>query len=220
MPDFGEVSILYTDFDGLVPDETPLRDGGKWGEYSNRPPLKVRDTGGSIHGTVDGPVCGSVFVAKVFVGNVIEAYGCTPGSGLGAALESHRIVALIGDPDAYNGYSSGYGGGISEGYFFRRYTEFGFGPLDGIVAGTDPGPPEKLGIRITPDRVEQWAYAGGTWTLVQTGFDTTHRGAVRFALETEEQGGTEEVAWECFAAGIPRRTQFFRWTRGFEEQGV
>lgn len=210
-------SEIYSDFEDLIPGENPLSDAGKWGSYSVRPPLMVHDEGGAIHGTVEFAVNGSVYLAQAFRGNVLEAYGCSPGSGLGAALESHRIVALIGDPDAYNGYSSGYGGGIGQEYFFRRYDAFSF-------TGIGSGPPhnigpEKLGIRITPTRVEQWSYHSGAWELIQYANDTTHRGTVYFALETEEQGGIEEVGWVCFGAGIPRRTQFFRWTRGYREPG-
>lgn len=215
-------ALIYPTFGGLVPDENPLSDSGRWGSYSTRPPLKVLDSGGAIHGTVEFAVNGSYYRQQSFQGPVIEAYGCRPDSGLGAALESNRIVALIGDPDAYNGYSSGYGGGIGEAYFFRRYDAFSFtgigdnGAADGGVGVGGPGP-EKLGIRILPDRVQQWGFNSGysaDWFLVQTAFDVTHRGPTFFALETEEQGGLEEVSWTCFAAGVLNRTQIYRVVRG------
>lgn len=204
--------LLYDSFN-LVPGENPLRDSGKWGEYSTRPPLMAHNpTGNSIHGTVEFAVNGSLFKQQVFSGPIIEGYGCTPISGLGAALESNRIVALYGDPNSYAGYSSGYGGGIGESYFFRRYDASGPGSFTslGEVSGT---PPDKLGIRITPTNEEQWAYYSGAWHLIQSFSDGTHRGPVRFALETEEQGGIEEVAWTCFHAGVINRTQIYRIVR-------
>jgi hypothetical protein len=166
----------------------------------------VKDTGDAIHGTVEFPVNGSVYLEQAFNGSVIEAYGCRPESGLGAALESHRIVALYGDVDAYNGYSSGYGGGIGQEYFFWRYDNFS---VTGLGDTGGPGP-EKLGIRITPTHVEQWSYYFGAWHLVQSVADTTHRGPVHIALETEEQGGLEEVNWSCFAASVVNRSQIYR----------
>jgi hypothetical protein len=47
--------------------------------------------------------------------------------------------------------------------------------------------------------------------LVQTHFGTEYRGQCFFALETEEQGGLNEVGWTCFFAQEIRRTQFYRW---------
>lgn len=217
---FENVVEIYPSFN-LIPSETPLSDGGRWGPFSTRPELRVSNDGFSIHGTVEFAVNGSVYLGEVFTGEIIEAYGCRPDSNLGAALESNRIVALYGDPNQYNGYSSGYGGGIGESYFFRRYsggplgfTNIGDGGIPGggaAGAGVGAPGPEKLGIRITPTDVEQWGYYSGSWNLIQTAVgDTTFRGLTRFALETEEQGGIAEVGWTCFAASSRNRTQIYR----------
>lgn len=200
---------IYTSFD-LTPFENPLSDGGRWESYSTRPPLQASSTGNSIHGTVEFAVNGSAYMERAFNGDIVEAYGCTPASGLGAALESHRIVALFGDVDSYNGYSSGYGGGIGSFFFFRRYDNGSFTDLGLITSG----PPDRLGIRITPTHVQQWASLGGDFVLIQEFPDTAHRGPIHFALETEEQGGLEEVNWQCFAAGVVNRSQIYRILRG------
>ena len=207
----GATLLYYPGFD-LIPGENPLRDGANWGEYSTRPPLRASDDGLAVHGTVEFPVNGSLYLGAIFQGEIIEAWGCAPGPGLGAAVESQRIVALT-DPANYEGYLSGYGGGIGEVYFMRRYDAAGPGSFTtlGEVGGTGP---ELLGIRITPTDVEQWAYYSGGWNLVQTFPDTNHRGPMWIALETEEQGGIEEVGWTCFAAGVPNRTQIYRVVRG------
>lgn len=217
---FERTNVIYPSFDDLIPGENPLRDGNKWREYSTRPPLMVAGPGGSIHGTVEFAVNGSLYKAQVFRGDVVEGFGCRPDSGLGAALESNRIVALS-DADAYTGFSSGYGGGIGESYFFRKYTNFAFtaigdnGAADGGVGVGGPGP-EKLGIRILADRVQQWGFNhfySDDWFLVQTYFEAIPPTTWRFALETEEQGGIEEVGWTCFGAGVVNRPQFIRWLR-------
>lgn len=200
---------IYPSF-SLTPLENPLSDGGRWRSFATRPPLMASDDGTAIHGTVDFPVCGSVYVEQVFQGPVIEAWGCRPESGLGAALESHRIVALIGNPDAYNGYSWGFGGGIGEEYFMRKYTSGGFTGIGPPVSISSPRP-SKMGIRLTPDAVEGWAYAFGAWQLIYASGDTSLRGLTFIALETEEQGGTAEVGWTCFGAGAPKRTQIYRY---------
>jgi hypothetical protein len=64
--------------------------------YSTRPPLQSKADGSALIGTVEFAVNGSYYAALPFQGKVVEAYGCRPESGLGAALESHRIVALFG----------------------------------------------------------------------------------------------------------------------------
>ena len=213
-------SEIYSDFNDLIPNENPLSDNGNWVNLLQRPPLKVNSTATGIHGTVEFAVNGSLYVGKVFNGPIIEAYGCRPESGLGAALESHRIVALIGNPDNYTGYSSGFGGGIGESYFFRMYSSFAFTPIGDNGAadgGTGVGGarPQKLGIRILPDRVQQWGYhtVAGGWFLVQTHFGNEHRGPTRIALETEEQGGLSEVSWGCLFGVAPNRTQIYRIVR-------
>jgi len=224
MPPFTDLLPVYPAIGaGTFPaGENPLSDGGKWRPYSTRPTLQSKSDGSAIYGTEEFIVNGSVYIGRVFTGSTIEAYGCRPESGLGAALESHRIVALYGDPDAYVGYSSGFGGGITEGYFFRRYDGgtgnfLNAGDWGTIIVGDlDPQRPSKLGIRITPSFVEQWGYytaVGDTteeWHMVQAVADTAYRGPVWIALETEEQGGTQEVGWTCFYAER-HRTQFYRW---------
>ena len=200
-------TTIYRDFNSLVPDENPLSDGGRWSNDGDRPPLKVVDTGGSVHGTVEFAVNGSLYVERVFRGEVVEAYGCTPGTGLGAALESQR-VALWVDPDRRTGYSIGHGGGISESYFFRRYDNSAFTGIGGAHSRDDH--PEALGLRITPTEVQAWGQYGGVWELVITAADIAHRGTFWAALETEEQGGIEEVGFTCFGAGVPTRSEFFR----------
>lgn len=212
MPEMDGARVIYSDFTDLIPGENPLYDGGKWANHPMRPPLMVQSpAGSSIHGTVEFPPNGSIYVAEAFSGPIIEAYACTPNPGLGAAIESQRILALIGNPYEYTGYLSGYGGGIGENYFMRKYnggTTSSWDNLGGDVGGTRP---DKLGIRLTPTHVEQWAYYGGVWNLIQSHPDTAHRGTTYFMLETEEQGGTVEVGFTCFGAGIPNKTQIYRW---------
>lgn len=214
MPEpFEGVPQLYPDFNDLVPGEDPLSDGGKWTALFNRPPLKVGNSGGYVHGTVEFAVNGSVYIAQAFTGEVVEAYGCAPGAGLGAALESQR-VALWTDPTNLVGYSSGYGGGISESYFFRRYDGGAVGNFVDIGgAHSRDDHPDKIGIRVTPNDVEQWGYYSGEgWVLIQTAVgEMAYRGSFYGSLETEEQGGIEEVGFSCFGGGVPNRQQFFRW---------
>jgi hypothetical protein len=216
--EFISIPAIYPTF-ALTPNENPLSDGGKWDDYG-RPPLMVASDGQSIHGTEEFSVNGSYYTEQVFTGSMIEGYGCAPGAGLGAALESQRIFAIIGSPTSFTGYSSGWGGGIGENYFFRRYDGGAgtFTALPGLVNPSGAPGPDKLGIRITPTAVEQWmqksTYNGGNWFMVRTVADTTYRGATWFALETEEQGGVNEVGWRCFGAGVPNRTQIYRIIRG------
>lgn len=205
---FEGVPGIYEDFSGLVPDENPLSDGGRWSSFYINPPLKVLDTGGAIHGSAEFIVNRSLYVEKAFKGNLIEVYACTPGTGLGAALESQRVGLWV-DPDNAIGYEIIWGGGISETYFFRRYDAAGFSPI-GSAPITDAHP-DKLGLRITPTEVQAWGYYSGVWTLVSTAADMNYRGTFYAALGTEEQGGLEEVSFSCFNGGIPNRSQFFRW---------
>jgi len=217
MAAFDNTTEIYPDND-FPPGENPLSDGGKWYSWA-RFPLQSKGDGSAIIGTEEFAVNGSMYVAETFNGNIIEAYGCRPESGLGAALESHRIVALT-DPVSYVGYSSGFGGGITESYFFRKYSG-STGTWDDIagdvIVDFDPQRPSKLGIRITPSTVEQWGFytaVGDTtedWHLVQYSNDTSIRGTFYIGLETEEQGGVNEVGWTCFGAQVIRRTQFYRW---------
>lgn len=205
---FEGVPLAYSDFNDLPSGENPLSDGGRWSNDGDRPPLMVRVGGGSIHGTVEFAVNGSLYVEKVFRGDIIEVYACTPGTGLGAALESQR-VALWTNPDARTGYSIGWGGGIGEEFFLRRYDSNAFVGIGG--AHTRDDHPDLLGLRITPTEVQAWGNYLGVWEQVVTAADTTHRGTFWAALETEEQGGIEEVGFSCFGGGIPNRSQFFRW---------
>lgn len=203
---FPETSLL-ADFVG--PPENPLSDDGRWAAYI-RPPLQ-RGGSGSAHGTVEYAVNGSYWAQQSYSGGIIEAWGCAPVAGLGAALESWRILLLRDDPNGMVGYSSGYGGGIGENYFFRRLSGGGAFTTLGEVGGGGPNP--GLGIRITPTAVEQWAeQTPGTWTLIQSFADTTYRGGNWYiAIETEEQGSVTSVGWSCFGGGVPVRSQFFRW---------
>ena len=195
--------------------ENPYSNGGMWSAgYYNRPPLESEGPG-YVHGTVDFPVNGMAYLRQVFRGDVIEAFGCTPGTGLGAALESQRVALWLGNPDNLVGYLSGHGGGISEFYFFRKYTGGGaFENPDGMTGPITDVHPDKIGIRITPTGVEQWGEIAGVWTLIQSSTDTDYRGTFYAALETEEQGGTDEVGFSCFGAGVPNRTQIYRVVRG------
>lgn len=202
---------IYDDFSHLPSGENPLSDGGRWSNDGDRPPLMVSVGSGSIHGTVEFAVNGSLYVEKVFKGNIIEVYACTPDSGLGAALESQR-VALWTNPDNRTGYSIGHGGGIGQEFFLRRYDSNSFVAIGGAHVRDDH--PRKLGLRITPTEVQAWGYYEFEiphWQQVVTAADTTHRGTFWAALETEEQGGIEEVGFDCFNGGIPNRSQFFRW---------
>jgi len=204
---FGETPLI-SDFSG--PAENPLSDGGRWATYG-RDPLQRGGTG-SIHGTVEFAVNGMYYVVSplTFTGDTIEVWACTPAAGLGAAIETHRIAFWLGTPDSFNGYLSAYGGGISENYFVRRY-DGGALTFTGLseTGGTTP---EKLGLRITPTVVEQWAYYGSAWNLIVSHADTTHRGSPWFAaLETEEQGGVAEVGFSCFGGGVINRTQIYRY---------
>lgn len=217
MPEFDPAPI-YSEF-ALIPNENPLSDSGRWGPYyGGRPPLMVDGAGTGIHGTVEFAVNGSMYRQQTFRGADVQAYGCRPESGLGAALESNRIVALA-DPLAYTGFSSGWGGGIGESYFFRKYTNFAFIGIGGPPGlawepGGAPPFPARLGIRILPDRVEQWAgpeEGMGDMFLVQTHFETIPQIPWYFALETEEQGGINEVAWTCFFAGVKDEPEFLTW---------
>lgn len=216
--EFESVPLLYPVFN-LIPNENPLSDSGKWGPDGDRPPLMAGSDGLSIHGSVEFVVNGSLYVEKAFVGPIKEAYACTPDPDLGAALESQR-VALWTDPNARTGYSIGHGGGIGQTYFFRKYTSNAF-----IGIGSTPSReehPNRLGLRITPTEVQAWGfYIGDTpeWQLISVEADSEHRGPMWCALETEEQGGLNEVSFQCFAGGVPNRTQIYRVVKGLSTGG-
>lgn len=207
MAGFDDISEIYADFTDLIPYENPLSDGGNWDAYGRDPLMVAGPEANSIHGSIEFAVNGSYYTTP-FVGDILEAYGCAPQAGLGAALESQRLFAIIGSPTSFNGYSSAYGGGIGENYFFRRYdgSATSFTALPGAVNPDGRPSPQKLGIRITPTHVQQWAqrdgYNGDDWFMVREVADTTYRGTTWFALETEEQGGINEVGWRCFGALI------------------
>jgi hypothetical protein len=203
-PEFGLTPQL-SDFAG--PAENPLYEDGRWASYFSRPPLQ---RGGiqNAFGTVEFIVNGSYWTPQSFSGDYVEIWACTPNSGLGAALETYRLLLLLDDPDQMVGYFSSYGGGIGESFVMRKYTGGGQFTQLGEVGGDWP---VKLGLRITPTDVEQWTYDGFTWSLVQSFPDTSYRGNFYAALETEEQGGLGAVAFICFGGGAPIRSQFFRW---------
>lgn len=200
MPDFPTTAEL-TSFDG--PNENPLSDSGRWANYGGRPPLR-RVTGGAFP-TVEFPPNGSYWTVDAFR-SPCEAWGCREGGGLGAANESWRIGMWLNDPNLLTGYLALYGGGIGETYVIRRYTNGSFTDL--VEVGGSP--PSRLGIRITPTTVEQWAQVAGVWALVQFVNDTTYRGVFYVGLELEEQGGINEVWWSCFGGGILNRQHIYR----------
>lgn len=201
----------FSVFDVAVP-ENPFSDGGQWSAgYWLRPPLMGGGPGGaSVHGTVEFAVNGMYYLPRRFSEPIVEVYGCRDESGLGAALESHRIALYLDPENLASGYSSGYGGGISQSYFFRRYSFNGDQIGIGDVPASTDASPEKLGLRITPERVEQWGQISGVWTLITYAADTLYRGAFYLALETEEQGGINEVGWTCVGAVGKNRTQIYR----------
>ena len=192
--------------------ENPYSDGGKWGQEADRP--RLQGGTGAVAGTQEFVVNGMTYYAQVFYGAIVEAFGCTPDPDLGAALESNR-VALWTNPDAPTGYSSGHGGGIGQSYFLRRYNGGGTSDYTGIgdIPNTTNTHPTKLGIRITPTRVEQYGMIGGVWTLITYAADTTYRGPFYLALETEEQGGINEVSFRCFGAAAVNRQHIYRWLK-------
>jgi len=211
MAAFPETALLE-DFTYSPSDENPLSHDGRWASYFTRPPC--RKEGNNAFPSVEFVVNGSYWTPDIFIGNA-EAWICLGGGGLGAANESWRIALWKDDPDAMIGYSSGWGGGIGEFYFFRRYDGGGsFTEIGGMQADNDF--PNRLGIRITDTGVEQWRQRLGVWTLVQTANDTTYRGAFYAAIEVEEQGGINELSIGCFGAGVKNRQHIYRVLGGHE----
>lgn len=206
MADFPNTGLLE-DFVYSPSSENPLSHGGRWGSYFTRPPL--RKVGAHANPTVEFAVNGSYWTPDVFIGDA-EAWGCVSGGGLGAANESWRVALWKDDPNQMVGYSSGFGGGISENYFFRRYDGGGSYFELSQVGAT---PPEKLGIRVTATSVQQWAYYSGDWHLIDEKPDTTYRGAFYASIELEEQGGIDELSFDCFGAGVKNRQHFYRWVK-------
>lgn len=204
---FESMPLLYNaDF----PAENPLSDGGAWGTLWTRPPLMGE--GGGVHGTVEFVVNGSLYIRDVYYGSTVEAVGCPADSGLGAANESYRIAFWL-DPSNLIGYSWGYGGGIGQSFFMRRYDGGSSFTTIGS-ANTRNDHPTQMGIRITPTDVEGWGLYAGVWEKVSFAADTTYRGPFYASLETEEQGGTVEVAWGCFGAHVVNRQYIYRWLKG------
>jgi hypothetical protein len=209
MPDPFPSVPLQSEFVGTGIEENPLSEGGSWGVY-DRPPLRKAAAGGALP-SQEFVVNGSYWTRNVFL-QTCEAFCCPTGGGLGAALESWRLVFWLTTPTVNNGYMSAYGGGIGQDYFFRRYDGGSFTGI-GDYAGGAPGP-NKIGIRITPDRVEQWAFYSGAWNLISTALDTTHRGVFYVALECEEQGGINDLGFGCFGVGQINRQHIYRVLRG------
>jgi len=211
---FPGTPLLY-DFSG--PAENPLYMEGAWGAtWGGHPPL--RKEVGYVSLTTEFTPNKSTLFREAFRADpgegTVEVWACTDGGQLGAALESWRVTAYP-DPANLVGYELIFGGGIGKGYFLRRYD--GGGSFTGLAEVGD-GYPQMIGMRITPVGVEAWGYDGATWTQKLTSGDTGHRGAFYLGLALEEQGGINELSISCFGGGVPRRTQFFRWTRAFGEE--
>jgi hypothetical protein len=199
---------MITSFAGAA--ENPLSEGGAWATYGSPPdryPLQ-KMAPGSVTPTTEFFVNGMYYTRQTFL-PTCEVFACVEGGGLGAANESWRVVFWLGHPDSATGYLSGFGGGIGEEYFVRKYNGGSFD--NWTTLGTlDTTNPVKLGLRITASAVEQWAEFGGTWSLIQSFGDTTYRGAFYAAIEMEEQGSVGNVGMGCFGAGVKNRQHIYR----------
>jgi hypothetical protein len=142
-----------------------------------------------------------------------EVWACVSGGQLGAAVETWRVALWLTVGVNVTGYSCFYGGGITKFYALRKYTG-GITTFSNLCVGAG-GYPNGLGLRINGSEVEVWGAYGDpldptSWTLICSSTDTTYRG--RFyagrGIEDPTAGG---LGIGCFGAGIPRRTQFFRW---------
>lgn len=213
MPPLAPTTPLLSLFAG--PPESPLSEGGKWAQgWFSRAPLQkgsnyVTD---SLHGDPNY----SFWTPQAFPDNV-EVWGCTDGGQLGAAVETWRLNLWQGDPRRGVGYTLMYGGAIAKYFALRRYDSTA--ALDFTEVDFAGGYPTTMLLRINGDNVEALASydSGATWSLMGYITDTNHRGGdwhIGLGIEDPTGGG---LSFSCFGGGVPRRTQFFRWTRGFKE---
>lgn len=201
---------LITEFDG--PAENPLSEGGKWIQArSLRPPLK-KDVG-SVSDSIHGDPNYSVYIAQAFCTNngAVEAWACSGGGQLGAALETWRI-ALWKNLFSVSGYQVYYGGGIGKGTAIWRYDNDDFFAIGG--AG-DTGYPSGIGIRITGSQVQAWMAYGDpydplAWIMTAEATDNAHRGCFYASIGIEDPTGGG-LGFGCFGGGPLHRTQFYRW---------
>lgn len=203
------------------PAEDPLSEEGKWAQtVAERPPMRKVVTFGLIGAATDsshGDPNYSHWTRETFSSESghVEAWACTEGGQLGAALETWRVALWTELGANLTGYLVYYGGGIGKGYAIRNY-DGGVASFTGI-AGGGGGFPQRLGIAINGDQIEAWGMYGGVWTLTATGTDTAHRGRFYAGIAIEDPTGGG-LSMPCFGAGVPNRTQFFRWTRGYREE--
>ena len=169
--------------------------------------------------TVQGPPNYSYWTRDAFSGDIVEAWMCTSGGQLGAAVETWRIALLLDDPAQFQGYLGYFGGGITKEIVIRQYDDVGTQNV--IAQGALPGGayPEMIGLRINGDAVEFWAMITGTWALYLTVNDTTYRGAFYLVIGTEDPTGGG-LSISCFGGGVKNRTQIYRVIRGLADVAV
>ena len=204
------------------PAENPLYEGGNWAQTFNQPPLqKVLVFGGDAVATdsAHGAVNYSHWTQDQFRrGDVpIEAFACTEGGQLGAALETWRVAlwntVTQETPEGHVGSVTGYlvyfGGAIGKGFAIRRYDTTGFTQ---IGASGAVGFPEMIGIRIIGAVIEAWGMYGGVWSLMATATDSNHQGWFYPGIGIEDPTGGG-LSIPCFGAGIESDPEFIRWLR-------
>lgn len=209
-----------SDFDEIPVDpEYPLSDSGRWRVYGNR--FEFIGHIGHIATGTEFAVNGQFYTPRTFRADgelSAEVWACAPGAGLGAANESQRLLMWLDDPESAVGYLFGYGGGVGELYFARRYN-------GSFTSWTELGEwgstsRDALGMRITPVGLEFWRRDGGVWSIVGTVADITHRGTFYAALEAESQGCTDCIGFGCFGGGEVQRTQLIRWAPPINDLAV
>lgn len=208
MPDF-PTSKQLSEFE--CPPENPLYEGGHWAQTSpNFYPMQKISSGGdcvasdSVH---DGPNY-SHWAPERFTSDngYVEAWICASGGQLGASLETWRVALWSQVGANFSGYLVYFGGGLSKGTVTRRYTNGSF--ID--IAGGGGGYPSVLGIAIRGTPPNQYIEAWNDGVLESSVLDNNYSGFFWAGISVEDPTGGG-LSIPCFGAGVPSRTQFFRW---------
>jgi len=192
---------LIIDFIGA--DENPLSEGGTWSQTT---PARGALKRASNHATYAGsdPTSYSHYNVEQLstAGGSAEAWGCSSGGQLGAALETWRLGLWSTVGSGVQGYQLYFGGALSKDFVLRRY-DGGITNFTQIGPGQNSDYPVKMGLVVRDDGdIEAWATFTATpttWELQITTNDTTYPGPFYAGLGIEEN---DSLYWTCFGASI------------------
>lgn len=207
---------IVTDFDG--PDESPLSEDGTWSQLSPTQYPLARKNNVAVISVSDPIVNYSYYNQQLLLitgEGRGEAWGCSEGGQLGAALETWRVFLFLNPGTSFSGYLFYFGGALSKDFVIRRYTN-GV-PAADIASNPFIAYPARMALVIDGDAVQGWCSFDpfpDIWQLICQTNDTTYRGAFFAGLGLEDPtsgSSTPSLGFDCFGLGVPNRQQFFRW---------